>query len=141
MRFIKKMGYLLPLAYSPFFSNITVEATNCGIGSYEKYTLSNGQAVFTCTSLGAAFQSAKTQVLGQNSIISYIDDFIRNFAGVSFGIAFLIIIYAGFEYVLSQSDLNKVESAKKHLNMAFIGVGISMLSFVIQGIILKAVGS
>lgn len=70
--------------------------------------------------------------------VKTINDKIYKFAsiisGIVLGIGVLMIVYAGFKYATSQGDPKTTEQAKMQIIAAGIGIGISMLAFVILNI-------
>jgi lysylphosphatidylglycerol synthetase-like protein (DUF2156 family) len=59
------------------------------------------------------------------------------FAGI---IAVALIIFAGAKYITSKGDQAKIDSAKKTLTYAFVGLAIIFLSFFIIGTISQLTG-
>ena len=59
------------------------------------------------------------------------------FSGI---VALVIIIFAGARYISSKGDEAKIESAKKTLTYAFVGLGIIFLSFFIMGLLSTLTG-
>ena len=59
------------------------------------------------------------------------------FAGI---IAVALIIFAGAKYITSKGDQAKIDSAKKTLTYAFVGLAIIFLSFFIVSFISQMTG-
>lgn len=59
------------------------------------------------------------------------------FAGV---VALFLIIYAGFQFVTSKGDPQQVDSAKKTLTYAIIGLLLILLSFAILNLMATVTG-
>ncbi len=59
------------------------------------------------------------------------------FAGV---VALFLIVYAGFKFVTSQGDSTQVDSAKKTLTYAIVGLLLILLSFAILNLIAGLTG-
>lgn len=58
-------------------------------------------------------------------------------AGVGFVIMF---VYAGFTYIMSAGDAQKVKGAQSMMSNALIGIIIIAMAFVIQRLVQKALG-
>lgn len=56
-------------------------------------------------------------------------------------ISLLIVVLAGFEFVISQGDPQKVGRAKNVIIYAAIGLAISILAVTLVGFFIKQVGS
>lgn len=55
-------------------------------------------------------------------------------------VALFLIIYAGIQYITSNGDQTKVDSAKKTITYAIIGIVVIFLSFFIIGLISQLTG-
>ena len=66
--------------------------------------------------------------------------FVTIISGLVFGVAILMIVYAGFKYATSQGEAKVTEQAKMQIVAAGIGIGISLLSFVLLNIFKTVLG-
>lgn len=67
-------------------------------------------------------------IVGKNSLATKIVNLVTDVVGV---IVILIIIYAGFKYITSGGDANKIKSAKDTLTNAIIGLVIVIFARVL----------
>ncbi|HVT01220.1 MAG TPA: hypothetical protein VHE53_03230 [Patescibacteria group bacterium] len=70
-------------------------------------------------------------------VLQNIINFLILFAGV---ICVFLIIYAGYKFVMSEGDPEKVGSARKTLTYAIAGLVFIILSFVIMAFVGKFLG-
>lgn len=72
------------------------------------------------------------------------DNAVANITGIVFGvtasIAFLMIVIAGFRYILAHGDPNATAQAKNTILYAVIGLIVSLAAFSIVTFVIKGVG-
>lgn len=125
------IAILLTLSSSFLYGKETKADWLCKPGQYAKY---NG-STFDCT--GTKNGNRDTQVKKINTYIRYTAVTV---AGLSSGFAVMMIVYAGFMYTTSAGEAKQIQKAKVTIMQAGIGMFISLLSFVILGIISSAAG-
>lgn len=59
--------------------------------------------------------------------------------GIAGAVAFLIIIYAGIQYILSRGEPEKTKKARDTIIYAAVGLGIAVLAFSIVTFVTKVV--
>lgn len=85
-------------------------------------------------SFGDGMDSINCKNGNVDTINKKIYKFVQIISGLVLGVAVLMIVYAGFKYATSQGDPKQTESAKMQIISAGIGIGISMLAFVLLNI-------
>ena len=69
------------------------------------------------------------QIVNQNSLMTYIGQFIAVFLGL-LGIIFVaLMIYAGFKWMTAAGDADDVKKAKATIRMAIIGLVITIAAY------------
>lgn len=128
------LGLAIALSFS-FIANVfnpqVVEAV-CPWGQFANNDASGGQS---CQPIPNS-----SDVMGQldnqdDGMVNYIYRFAAALSWISVGLAAITIVYAAYKYTLSQADPKAIEEAKVLLFGAFVGLLISMSSFLILGLI------
>ena len=60
--------------------------------------------------------------------------------GITASIALLIIVIAGFRYIVAHGDPNSVAQARNAITYALIGLVVSMVAFSIVTFLIKGIG-
>ena len=74
--------------------------------------------------------------LPESNIVDVLENIIKWVVGFIILIAILMIVWAGINYMTAAGDQNKVETAKKNLTYAAIGLLIAALAYAIVNLII-----
>lgn len=94
----------------------------------------------TGTESGAINLNDSADEDGVKSIVDTMFMFAQTISGIIFGVAVLMIVWAGFKYATSQGDTKVTEQAKMQIITAGIGIGIALFSLVIVQIFGNVMG-
>lgn len=73
-------------------------------------------------------------------ILTVLDRFIAWFQAILFIVAIIFILVAAFYFVTARGNPAKVETARDMLIWAAVGIGVALLAFAIQPIVLQLLG-
>ena len=75
------------------------------------------------------------------SIVNTMYTFAKYISGLIFGVAVIMIVWAGFKYATSQGETKVTEQAKMQIITAGIGIGVALLAMIITKVFVEIFGT